>query len=325
MHILFSCNSHYVMPLSVCLTSLLEHNTKNDIHVYLLHSDVTEAQQKIIKNLVEKYHQKISIIHVNDTYFAEAPALRWSKETYYRLLLGELLPENLDRLLYLDVDIIIQKPLEELYWMSLDKNMIAALPEHGNDTVAFRTRLGLDPDGTYYQAGVLLFDVPKVKTILNYNTAMQTIRLLGKNLIAVDQDVLNVMFDGKITPINTKFNNCEITRFNDSNWQRFCNHVDTKEFKETYIFHYASSKPWNNLFFGSCENLWYQYLKQSPYAYLYNQKFNTVRYKILRMGVTKVLLYEYAYLTPFINHAGEMLLPSSLYDSAKKFYRNHIK
>ena len=324
MNILFSCDSHYVYPLSVCMTSVFENNKMNNVCVYLLHSGLSNTEEKVLLDLAAQYRQTIHLIYVDAHYFADAPALRWSKETYYRLLINELLPSDCARLLYLDVDIIVNKPLGDLYDMDLEGHCIAALHEKGDDQM-MRLRLGLSANGFYYQSGVLLFDVQKTKNILSYEKSMGIIRDLGANLIAVDQDVINVMFDGKIKAIDKKFNNMEITRFHDSGWQRLFNRTNKKEIESTCIFHYALSKPWNNLFSGSCEDLWYHYLALSPYKDLYEKKFNTFTYKLLRTGLVKTLFYAYIDITPFVNNLSQKVFSPRLYSNLKQFYRRHIK
>ncbi|MFA6341137.1 MAG: glycosyltransferase family 8 protein [Candidatus Paceibacterota bacterium] len=324
MNILFTCDSNYVMPLSVCLTSLFENNAKNDISVYVLHSGFEGKDERSLADMASKYGQKINLIRVNGSYFAEAPALRWSKETYYRLLISELLPKDLDRLLYLDMDMVINKPLNDLYDIDLGECSLGASCEK-LDHSAIRRRVGLDAKGLYFQAGVLLFDVKKTRKVLSYDSAMEVIRSLGKNLLIVDQDVINVLFDGKIKLIDKKFNNFDITNFDHSNVERFFNHTDGKELDETYIFHYSCSKPWNNMFSGACENLWYKYLKLSPYADLYEKKFNTLKYRMFRTGIMKLFFYKYIDVTPFINKMSAKMLSPKLYDSFKKFYRKNVK
>lgn len=79
------------------------------------------------------------------------------------------------------------------------------------------------------------------------------------------------------------------------------------------------------MFAGSLENIWYKYLKLSPYAYLYNEKYNTLRYKILRTGLMKVLFYEYIHLTPIINNFFLKILSKKRYNKLKSFYRKYVK
>src|ERR1035437_7017983 len=259
MNILFACDTNYAMPLAVCITSVFENNKSNIIHVFVLYSSLTEKQKEIFNNLAKSYNQNISLIQVEEHYFSTAPTLRWSKEAYYRLLISELLPKNIDKLLYLDCDIIVNKPLNDLYDQDLGEYYISALRTEVKYT-DFGKRLGLSPEGYYYQSGVILFNLKKCRSILSYEKASKILNELNEKIIAVDQDVMNVMFYGKIKDLDKKYNNDEITNYNRNNSDRFFNRLDKKIIDNTVIFHYAAGKPWNNLFSGSCEDIWYKYL-----------------------------------------------------------------
>jgi lipopolysaccharide biosynthesis glycosyltransferase len=134
-----------------------------------------------------------------------------------------------------------------------------------------------------------------------------------------------VAFDGKIKEIDEKYNNCRITNFNGSNINRIFNHIEQRDINNTIVFHYATGKPWNNLFSGSCENIWYKYLSLSPYGYLYKRKFNRPKYKILRLGIFKYVLFLYIHITPIINNLFKILLPKKIFNNLKSFYRKNIK
>lgn len=322
-NILFCCDTNYAMPLTVCITSIFENNKDEDIDIYILYSSLSNIQKNKLSLLSQTYNQTINLIPVAEHYFSTAPVLRWSKETYYRLLIHELLPDNLDRILYLDCDIIVNKSLHELFSFDFQEFYLSALQE--KTSLMQRERLNLESSGKYFQAGVLLFDIQKTKRILSYQKSSEIIMNLGDKLQVVDQDVLNVMFDGKIKPLHKIFNNCEITNFNGNNWNRLLNKLNKKELEDTVIFHYATGKPWNNLYSGSCEDIWYKYLKLSPYKELYRGKFNKIKYKVLRTGLCKILLHEYIHVTPFINKTALKLFPQKTYISLKKYYRKHIK
>ncbi len=322
MNILFACDSHYAIPLTVCITSIFENNKDNNINIFVLYSTLTEEQKNILVDLAKKYNQKINLIQVAEHYFSTAPTLRWTKETYYRLLVCDLLPANLDRLLYFDCDIIINKPLEVLYNLNLGENYLAML---GEKNQLPRVRLGLRPNNGYFQGGVILFDLKKGREILNYEKITKTINELGEKVLAVDQDIINVIFDGKIKTLDKKFNNYLITNFNGSNFNRLFNYTDKKEAAETYIFHYVTSKPWNNLYSGACEEIWYKYLKLSPFKDLYTKKYNKLKHRILTTGIIKLLFYKYINLTPHIDNLARKLFSENLYTKIKKYYRQKIK
>lgn len=319
-NILLTGDSNYALPLTVCLTSIFENNKDNRIEAYVLYSSFTEEQKNKLLNLAELYKQKINLLLVDKDYFSTAPTLRWSKETYYRLLINEYLPENLNQILYLDCDTIVNKSLTEVYDLNLEDKYLAALEEINSQVV--RVRLGLNPGGQYFQSSVILFDLKKCREILSYEKAKGIIKKLAENLQVVDQDVINVIFDGRIMALDPKFNNCQITSFQALNLTPA---ERKKIIDETYILHYAVSKPWNNLYSGASEDLWYKYLLLSPYQDLYAKRFTGLRYKILRTGIVKLLFYEYIHLTPYINNLAKKLLPERLYENCKKYYRKNIK
>ena len=116
---LFSCNAEYLMPLNVSIVSIFENHKDNYINIYILHSNLSDKQKENLISLSHEYKQHIHMIEVEEKYYSKAPSLRWSKETYYRLLINELLPKNIDRIIYLDCDIVINNSVEELYSIEL--------------------------------------------------------------------------------------------------------------------------------------------------------------------------------------------------------------
>ena len=321
MNIMFCCDRGYAMPLTVCITSAFENNKESDVHIYVLHSGISDEQQKILHDLAKSYNQEINLIKVDSSYFYTAPTLRWSKEAYYRLLINEYIPKDVERIIYLDCDTVSNKPLNDLYNLDLEENCIAALEEENHKY--FRTRLGLSPTGKYFQSGVLLMDLNKCREIISYEKVLETINNLGDRLLVVDQDVMNVMLDGKIKALDKRFNNCEVTNFEYS--RGLSKKGYELEISETYILHYASGKPWNNIYSGSCEEIWYKYLRISPYHKLYYQKYDGLKYKFLRTKVVKWFFYQYIHLTPTVNTLFLKLLPSKWYFRLRNYYRKKLK
>lgn len=322
MNFILSANELYILPLSVCITSILENHKDEDVKIFVLQNDFTGKSINSLNQLGIKYKQEINVIKVADNYYDRVPVLRWSKETYYRLLFNELLPKNIDRILYLDCDTIIDKDIKGLYRKDFENFSLIALVENHN--IESRQRLGLYNRGKYFQAGVMLFNLEKMRPVLNYEKSLEIIERLGDKLKVVDQDVINVAFDSSFGEIDGRFNNMRITTFKN-NWQRLWNKIDKEEVNDTVIFHYATGKPWNKMFAGSAEKVWYKYLKLSPYAYLYNERYNTLKYKILRTGLMKVLFYEYIHITPIINNLFLKVLSKEKYNNLKNFYRKYVK
>lgn len=122
--------------------------------------------------------------------------------TFYRLALLEILPHDIDRALYLDGDMIVEQDLKELWDIDLQDNIVAAVEDEESYTNS--KRLGLS--GNYFNAGVLLLDLKKLR---KRNLFKESIEYLKKNryrVIYQDQDILNALFDGKCKFVSLKWN-----------------------------------------------------------------------------------------------------------------------
>lgn len=105
MNIATALNRKYLEYTVVMLCSLCENNNEH-IDAYLLHSELTTQDIDIIKNSLSKYDITIISVEINKSDFDDRLPrnTQWSIETYYRLMLMDILPESVDRLMYLDVD-----------------------------------------------------------------------------------------------------------------------------------------------------------------------------------------------------------------------------
>ena len=120
---------------------------------------------------------------------------------YYRLLAPIILPESLDRILYIDPDTLIINKLDELWNMEFPKGKIYAAASHaiiGNlsDNI---NKLRLDTDHSYFNTGVILMDLKKARKIVDMDEIIKTVNESKDiELILPDQDIFNTMY-GKYT------------------------------------------------------------------------------------------------------------------------------
>ena len=130
MNILLSFNSNYFLPALVLLRSLLLNNRWcENITVYVMYLELTEEEIRRFSDAAREFGNGQAVfVRVTEDAFADAPLhLHWiSRETYYRLLAQELLPESVERILYLDVDMIVCGSLEEFYWQDFEGNLLVA-------------------------------------------------------------------------------------------------------------------------------------------------------------------------------------------------------
>lgn len=262
MNIAIAINRRYVRYAYVMLTSLFSNNRQSDITVYVLQSDLTDEDKNCLTMLASTCGQQIEYIDVDiDSYLKLLPTSKnWTKEIYYRLLVGKLLPESLDRLLYLDVDVIVHQSIAALYEMDMQGMELAATDDtmiQGNLSEA-QTALFADlgEDIRYFNSGMLLYDLKTIREKYSFMDYCEAARRVNYRLNYPDQDLLNYVHYGKVLFVDNERYNVFSQNIVLSN----------ETLDSLVIVHYAGRKPWNsNDTRYEMERLWWLYAKETPF------------------------------------------------------------
>lgn len=208
MNILYTLNDKFVPQVAAGITSVCENNKDIDeITFYLMSLNISKTNEKTLKSYVENYKRKIVFIELDniEKYFNfEFDTSGWNPIVLARLLLDELLPKNVDRVLYLDGDTIVRGSLKELWDLDMSGYSIAASIEPTINKIR-KDNLGLKKY-PYYNAGVLLLNM---KHWRKNETGKKIINYYEKHngrLFANDQDAINGALKGKIITLSPKYN-----------------------------------------------------------------------------------------------------------------------
>jgi len=128
---------------------------------------------------------------------------------YYRLFIARLFPQY-DKGIYIDSDTILMDDIGKLYDIELGDNVVAARVDPKIAMVpAFMTyvenALGVAPD-EYVNSGVLLMDLKKLRKIHYITKMTDLMKEYNADLVAPDQDYLNVILKGKIKHLDREWN-----------------------------------------------------------------------------------------------------------------------
>ena len=249
MNILVAINKQYISKLEVLLESIFTNNPI-ETNVYLLHSELDNADimrlQDFCRERVGDLNtpKRLHAISVEGSTFCDVkidiPGL--SIETYYRLLAAEILPHDIDRILYLDADIIVDGSLDEFYNIDFCGNAAAVCA----DTIAnfkedIRSRIGLSKEGTYFNAGVILLNM----TVVTREKVVEILQS-GKSFPFHDQDILNLLLDKNLVYVNAFVYNFEVVLARD--YSEYYKNIILPLKQKPIIYHYAGdqkAKPWN--------------------------------------------------------------------------------
>lgn len=264
MNILLAFNSNYYMPALVLLKSLLVNNQWcREIRIYVLYSDLKPGEIRRFSQVAEESGiAKAIFLPVETDTFQDAPLhLKWiSRETYYRLLAQEMLPESVERVLYLDVDMIVMGSLEEFYHQDFAGKLLVACNRYGlGGTDPKRLeQLTLPRDTIYFNAGTLLYDLAGQRQQIDPNILYEYPVLFYQQLKYGDQDVLNAVFYGL-----TKFADWRVYNCFDSSTTR--QRQEDRVRRSCKIFHYnGRGKPWTERYWGRMAWLFWDYAQLLP-------------------------------------------------------------
>lgn len=267
---------------SVLLTSLLSHiSPKRNYDIIILESDITKESKDLLLEMI-KGKDNVSLRFVNvsaylSTFNALFIHLHLKMETWYRLLLPDLLPDY-EKILYLDCDMIIEADVAELYDTDVSGFLLAATRDP--DTAGLYG--GYDParkkythevmkmkdPANYFQAGTILFNLEEFRK--TYTTEEMLKFAASEKWKLMDQDVLNCLCEGRVKYVDMSWNVMfDMLRYR-KNGIIACAPKETKKAyhearKHPKIIHFAG--PQKPTFSGSCDfgDVFWKYAVKSPF------------------------------------------------------------
>lgn len=243
MNLLYCFDKNYNRQAFISISSFIEQNHPQ-LNVYIIHDDPSTFEfykKKLLENInlnLKVYHfkkpDKINLPIKDSDHVSEA--------TYYRLFIESYLESDLSEILYVDVDVICLKNMEEIYLETIQqlnesKMCIAAKQNYkrgeGNlDLDKFLNSLNID--STYFQAGVMFINLNVWKNLNFSESLIAKLAEIRDSIMFWDQDVLNSLVNGSFLPIQENLN------YTSKN----TNNIDDIN-DQVYLLHYAGSKkPW---------------------------------------------------------------------------------
>lgn len=253
-NILVTLDENYIPYLNVMLTSLLHSNPDCFFDVYLLHTSIHKRDIFATSKILET-SGKLIMVKAKDIGLDDAPTTsRYPKEIYYRIFASKYLPQTLDRVLYLDPDIIVNGSVKELYNLPMDEYYFAAASHTGTIMTTINSiRLDMDDNSPYINSGVMLMNLKLLRKEQNFDDVFRFIEKRKNTLILPDQDIISSLYGSKIYALDTFRYNMTETLYKrhspfekdlDLDWVR----------KHSIIIHYCGrNKPWKDTYFGELD------------------------------------------------------------------------
>ncbi len=252
MNLLVTLDSAYIHILCIMLKSILISNPKNNFNVYILNSSLTKEDIEKVNNYLHNDRIKLLDVKIDDKLLNDAPVTdRYPKEMYYRIFAAKFLPKNIDRVLYLDPDLIVRKDLNSFYNMELGDNYFAAASHVGKFLTTFNAlRLEMEDQAPYINSGVMLMNIALLRKEQNFQEVFDYIQEKKNLLILPDQDVISAVYGDKIITIDPFIYNMNDRLFFSTESIKKGITVEWVAENSAVIHYFGRNKPWKDSYIG---------------------------------------------------------------------------
>ncbi len=264
--VVFSVDNNYIIYWLAMLKSLLLNNMNAFLDVHLIYDNIEQEKILKVRNFFQNIYKKYITFHFYKINIAILKDFKIShhinESTYYRFLIPDILPKDIDRVLYLDADTIVNGDISPIFDLEFDENTYLYACDHlfKPEQKMHLRKFGLSEFDDYFNAGVMYIDLKKWRRD-NVSKVLMDFALKRKDdILWWDQDVLNVIFHKKWKKLHPKYNVIwEVLEANDKN-------PEIKEAKENpVIIHYTRSvKPWHSNSYHPLKHLYWKYRNILP-------------------------------------------------------------
>lgn len=207
--IFLSSDNNYAPFVATTIASICD-NTKSFCDFYVLDGGITQENQEKICKLKEQFNNfSIEFIKIDYDKFLKNfeyknKSTHVSISTYNRFFIEQLKP-NINRVIYLDVDIIALGDIKELWIQDLKNKTVGIIKDEGeNDFITkYKEQFSLN---YYFNAGVLLIDLDKWKASGYSEKAFEFEKQNHEYLNFADQDIINAIIKDDCEILDSKFN-----------------------------------------------------------------------------------------------------------------------
>ncbi len=258
------------------LTAFAGEDVRLEIHCVCTEEACARVVGGPLAELMERVDETAKLVmHSVENLYAGAYEVRGiSAGAYLRLLLHRVLPD-IDKVLYLDVDILVRESLLPLWRTELGDHLLAAVKgpvnladkwEWNSERPYWKLLAGMR--GGYINSGVLLLNLAQIR---RQQIDRQWEKLAEQKLYYQDQDILNITCRDRIIYLPPKYNSLAYLSAEDYRrmvTEDIFTEVESAQAQEQpAILHYAGDKPWKR-YDTNQGFVWWDFVKKYPELYV---------------------------------------------------------
>ena len=281
-HIVYASDSQFIDILGVSLVSLYGNSQDLEgIIVYIIENGISDSDKGRIESISKHYKRApiewIPTKRLNEILTMKIKNERGSESQYSRLFISSSLPNDIDRVIYLDCDVIVNESISELWRLDMHNCIVSA----GLDAFSYLYRYNIDlkKNDNMFNSGVMLIDLARWR---QQEIEKQLLSFISKKHGRVqqgDQGALNAILSKKAYYFEPRFN--AVTAYFDFSYDELLRYRKPPKgfysreeiglaIEDPSIIHYTTSflskRPW----IKGCEHKyvekWLYYKSLSPWS-----------------------------------------------------------
>ena len=299
MNIVYVSNEGYARHLGVSICSLFDSNADEErLEVFILDTGITPDSREKLTQIARSFGRTLTFIQLKDLEERFAVRLdtgrsavrldtgRFDVSTMGRLFAADLLPAGVRRVLYLDCDTVVLKPLRRLWETELGKadgagtdrkagtGFVMAAVQEPTIYEEVKEYLGMRKEDPYFNAGVLLIDLKRWRTERLTDKVISYYAEIAEQSLFNDQDALNGLLKGRIRTLSPRWNfftNYRYFRYDtlcrmQPAYRRIPEEVFRKAKRSPAVIHYAGDeRPWRAGALNYYGKAYERYLAMTPW------------------------------------------------------------
>ena len=268
-NIAFGVDKLYVPMMGILMTSIVKNNNDVNFAFHIFFDSMNDSDFDKLNQFAKDFsNAQVNLYLVSADLFKDFYIDRsYSTAIFYRIIAAEYLSCKMDKLIYMDSDMICLKSMHELFSTEFDGAFLMAVKDPGSCIDSHKIdKLHLDSDYIYFNTGILYINL---KLWIEYNAAQQLMDILSQDdYLFPDQDALNIFVNRnhyKVKYISNKFNNFFRV-------EGITHELDFDE--NTIIEHFSGQlKPWHPWCDGSVKQIYNHYQSISLWSdFVYKPK-----------------------------------------------------
>lgn len=244
------CSNEKLAPMfGVVMTSVGVNVKSDDVMMYLLHNGLKDKTIKRLHKIADRFHVGLKLLEIDQNILKDCPVnnkIHYADVMMYaRLLLPSMLTD-LDKVIYLDCDLVVNKDLNDLWDTDVNDVAVAMCPDYQYNNEEILKRLGIQ-GSNYLNSGVIFMNLDYWRKHNIQNKVLTYIVNNRDKIIYPDQDALNVILNDERIELPIKYNVTPYHLYRNLEYFPENRHLEITEARESpVIFHYMGpTKPWS--------------------------------------------------------------------------------